>query len=403
MHVLARAFAAIKLCHAASFMDFPPPVEEGLRSLAIPPRWLRWLPGTSRRFGPPRRLGLIREVVPQMGGKVWALDNRQPVPRPQPRVYGTLSHELHADWLDDPAPASVFQLPDARMLGPDGSIVTANDTLLLDHSFWGWTHPPSPERNRLYQRKRAQPVRTLEGRVLSLGTEFGLGSFGHLVHDGIVRLQLVLAARQKLADFDWIYLPRPETPAVRELETLLDFPPDRILNWDRRDVAASQITASSYPGPVGRISVEGASWIRDRAQACWGQGRKRRIYLTRRGYSRTLTNEAEIAEMLEAHGFETIDPGRDTGVLAACANAEIIAGVDGSNMANLAFAPAKALILEFMPPKAAPVSYHSSLAVSGGRQCAVVVGVDSADPTRPYLADFRLPPERLREALADCR
>ena len=382
-------------------MAIPKSLGAGLRSFALPPRWVSLLPGTSRSFGPPRRLGLIREVVPLMGGKVWPLDQRLPVPQPHPRVYGTLSHELHADWPNEAVPASVFELPDARLLGPDGGIVTANDTLLLDHSFWGWTRPPYPEKNRLYTRKRAQPVRRLEGRVLSLGTEFGLGSFGHLVHDGIIRLQLILAAGQKLADFDWIYLPRPQTPAVRELEALLEFPPERILNWDRRDLAVTQVTATSYPGQVGRISVEGASWIRDRAQACWGQGRKRRIYLTRRGYSRTLTNEPEIAGILGVHGFETIDPGRDAGVLAACANAEIIAGVDGSNMANLAFAPAGALILEFMPPVAAPVSYHSSLAVSGGRHCAVVVGTDSADPARPYLANFRLPPERLREALAD--
>jgi capsular polysaccharide biosynthesis protein len=323
------------------------------------------------------------------------------VPQPQPRVYGTLSHDLHAEWPTQAVPGSVFELPDARLLGPDGCIVTSDDTLLVDHSFWGWTRPPHPERNQIYQRKKAQPVRRVAGRVLSLGTDFGIGSFGHLVHDGLTRLPLVLAASRKLTDFDWLYLPRPDTPAVRELETLLEFPREKILNWDHRDLAVEHLTATSFPGEVGRISIEGASWIRDRAQACWGGARKRRIYLTRRGYRRTLTNEAEITAILAAHGFETIDPSRELGVLEACANAEVIAGVDGSNMANLAFAPAGGHILEFMPPQAAPVSYHSSLAISGGRRLSIVVGTDSVDPADPYLANFRLPPERLRAALAD--
>jgi hypothetical protein len=286
-------------------------------------------------------------------------------------------------------------------MGPNACLVTANDTLLVDHGFWGWLQPAAREKNRLYQRKKAQPVRRVFGRVLSLGTDFGIGSFGHLVHDGLARLQLVLAAGFTLRDFDWIYLPRPNSPAVTELETLLDFPAEKILNWDRRDLMAEPVIATSYPGEAGRISVEGACWLRDLGQARWGGGRKRRIYLTRRGYSRTLTNEAEIEAILAAHGFETIDPARDTGALAACANAEIILGVDGSNLANLAFAPAKAHILEVLPPGAALLPYNSSLAVSGGRQVAILVGTDSVNPANPYSGNFRLPPERLREALAD--
>jgi capsular polysaccharide biosynthesis protein len=71
------------------------------------------------------------------------------------------------------------------------------------------------------------------------------------------------------------------------------------------------------------------------------------------GRRRILVNEGELAQALLVRGFTIVDPMTTTveGIAAACANAEVVVGVEGSQMVHglLALAPGASFIT-IQPP-----------------------------------------------------
>lgn len=376
-------------------------ISEKIRGSGISPRWARWLPGSSRLFGPPRHFGLIREVVPASGGKVTEIDPPRSLPAPTPVIYGD-EPEVGLGNFHPVAPATcVFTLPEARMLGPEGFVVTHEDFFIFDASFSNCTHAaPCPD-HPLYRRKRSRPVHRLAGTCVSLATDFAAGSFGHFLHDGFSRSYLLARAGLDLARADWVFSPRPLSASTTMLLRSLGIPDERLLNWSPdHDYEAELLVATSFPCEVGNITVEIARHLRNIGAFWHGSGKPReRIFLTRVG-QRNLLNLSEIEGLLRSYGFTVIDPARDPDTIARCANAAIIAGVDGSNLANAAFAPEGSSIMVFVCATAAPPEpYNLTLATSGGRQLHILQGISPRAAAACYNEGFVLPPDRLLACL----
>ena len=91
-------------------------------------------------------------------------------------------------------------------------------------------------------------------------------------------------------------------------------------------------------------SVLGLQYVRERMARAPGVSERpetRRLYLARRhAKDRPLLNEAEVIQLFERHGFVAIDPEAHSfeEQVRFAANAEIIAGPYGANLANLIFA-----------------------------------------------------------------
>ena len=373
-----------------------------VRNAGMSPRWARWLPATSRSFGPPRRFGFIREVVPAAGGTVTEIDPARPMPRPLPVIYGDAPEVGLGNFHPIAPPTCVFTLPTARLLGPEGYVVTRDDCFVYDASFLSRVHATPLPSHPLYRRKRSRPVRRLAGCCLSLATDFAAGSFGHFLHDGFSRLYLFAKAGIDPAQADWVFCPRPRGASAEALFRSLRMPPERVLNWSQEyDYEAERLVATCFPCEVGTITPEMARYLRDLASPWRAVGRSReRIFLTRGNLRRNLLNLAEIEGILREHGFSVIDPADHPATIEHCANAEIIAGVDGSNLANIAFAPEGACIMIFICATAAPPEpYNLTLATSGGRQLHILQGIFPRAESTRYNEGFVLPPERLRACL----
>src|SRR5690606_10348415 len=104
-------------------------------------------------------------------------------------------------------------------------------------------------------------------------------------------------------------------------------------------------------------SAEAAQWLRAAALARYGltaQPARRRLYLQR---PRALdshyrvVNEAAVRACLERYGFETVHPHTMTFEAQArlFSQAQVLAGT-GTGLANMWFAPAGALVLQFQEP-----------------------------------------------------
>ena len=372
------------------------------RDRPFSPRLTRCLPGSSRHFGPPRKWATLaahaaahpdiplREAAPARPKPALQIDNHG-------WVNGDWSHNVRSHC----PPVHVATLAGARLLGAAGHVVTRDDTLLVDTGLHGASIPREIARHPLYLRRRPRPVRPLPGRTLSLATDFGLGSYGHWLHDGLARAAFIARAGFRLEEFDRLFLPGPRSDATRWLLERLPFSPDRILSFDQtHDYEAETLVVTSFPGRPGDIAPEISAFLRELA-APLRQHRppSRRVYLTRKGLSRHPVNSDEIDAVFRELDFEIINPAQGIDAIAACANAAVVAGVDGSNLANAAFAPAGAALVAIFPSDCPPLPYNLTLAGGGGVTLHLVQGSPLAGQPRTYHANFHLNPDDLRSCL----
>jgi len=122
----------------------------------------------------------------------------------------------------------------------------------------------------------------------------------------------------------------------------------------------------------------------------------RRIYISRSGTRlRRTTNEAEVAAVLEARGFETVRPETlsHADQVRLFGEAAVVVGTGGAALTNLIFAPRGAVVVETCPPEV-QFPYFIGLALARGMRYAHVYG-GKAGPNESYALD----PARLAAAV----
>lgn len=387
-------------------MRFVPKIaERWLREFSFQPEVLPWVPFTSRTFGPPRRQSIVSEYFSRHLGKCSEVYPARPSPRSAPVFLNEFDPEHLRHLRDTIPPAYVFSLPRSRLLGSAGWIVGEHDTLLVESSFWREADFPQPFRTHfILRRKRALPVRWLPGRTLSLASDFAIGGFGHFIHDSLPRLHLIEKAGHRLRDFDWVYLPRIDTPSTRSLIAALDIPEERILQHDpRSDLETEDLVATTFPGTPGHMPSYVPEFLRTRFGPGSG-GKQRRIFLSREGFRRDLANRIDVERLLLERDFEICRPHRDDAV-QACSEAAVIAGLEGANLMNMLFAAPATRILMFLPQTRQNLPYAFTAAAAAGHEL-FVQSCPSADPTpedeglSPVLADLNVLAAGLDQILA---
>ncbi|MCX6954211.1 MAG: glycosyltransferase family 61 protein [Verrucomicrobia bacterium] len=208
-------------------------------------------------------------------------------------------------------------------------------------------------------------------------------------------MHLVEKAGHRLRDFDWLYLPRLDSPSTRELVTALGFPRDRIVQHDPRyDLETDELVATTYPGTPGNLPAYTPDFLRERF-APPSVGARRKIFLSREGARRDLANRPEIERLLLARGFEICRPQTDHAV-RACAAADVIVSQEGANLMNTLFAPPGTRVLLLLPDTGNNLPYALTLAATAGHRlfiqsCPLVdrtPGHENSSPVRPDLTVF---------------
>jgi len=382
----------------------PGPVRNVLREFRWPPGVVRWLPGDSRHFGPPRRWttlaryfaaqpDLIREVLPA-----------HPIVVAHPTVLGELPARFQESTQANAPAAQVFNVRNAALLGPEGWVVAPPDTFLLEA---GAEVHDARRRLAEYQvfrsrQGRAKPRRRLPGRTLSLASDYAIGGFGHFLHDALSRLLLVDRAGLSLDAFDWIYLPRPDTAVARALVAHLGVRPERLLNYDpSHDLDCAELTATRFPGIPGYFSPPYVEHLQARF-APEPTRTDRRVYLSRRGFRRTFANAAAIDAVLARHGFEEVLPHEDPATLQKCAEAACIVSLEGANFFNAFVCSSGTRVLLIFPDR---LPHHLPYALSLAGACGFqtyALGAASVGPAGidGGIADVHLDPAVLDSALA---
>lgn len=364
-------------------------------------RLLRRLPGRSSQFAPPRRIAFAQDYSAYSRPLVQCMPARAlgcSVPAGQPGTSG-LQPIL--------PPVHVGELPGGRLLWPEGSVVSADDVLLRDTSFWTLCDDGGLHRHPLGLRWRAPRQRRLPGSVLALTADFANASFGHYVLDALPRLDYLQRAGRSLDEFDTIVLPRLRSPTLDRLCEALLLPADRVLRLsEHEDLVCDRLTFVTYPGWPGNYPAETPAFYRRMLNLPATRG-SRRVYLSRQKQGRRrLANPEEVEAVLTRHGFDFVFPETDPDTIRKCAEADIIVGIEGSNLVNQLFSPPGGAVILLLDDQWRDLPYVCSLAAACGKRFIPVVGEArnrSADPLLRWsnAHDMHIPPDRLETALRE--
>lgn len=307
-------------------------------------------------------------------------------------------NDVESYWSQPPALlASVqpFVLVDvaARLLAPSAWIVLERDTFVFDTAFWNQPDFHLARRwHDIFLRKKPRRLCSLPGRVLSLASDFAPYSYGHWLIDSLPRLLLAERAGLRAEDFDTIYLPCPDTPSTRQLLAALGLPSEKVMRTPPADdFEVARLTATSFPGAAGSAS----NLAREMAIRLQPPRTARRLlYLSRDGHRRNFKNHADLLSVFTELGFDICSPARDPDIVAKCAEARVIVGIEGSQCFNALFAPAGSALVVIAPDGFHPLPYMQSIAGASGLSL-YLLGARSVDAD----SSCRLDPDELRRGL----
>jgi capsular polysaccharide biosynthesis protein len=328
-----------------------------LRLLAYP---MRFLPGNSKWFGPPRRLHYSVADAPECS--VTMLATQAVAHREKPLTNSPLVEEAFGRM---PSPtveaASVAVLRNGRYFGDGGGCVVAGDDGLI------WTLSPTNYTFQLslhhaFSRLRLPRVKRF-AKVINLVTRCAEANYWHWMMDCVPRYRLLAAAGVETNDAMWL-IDHRRLPYQLETLKALGIAEQAVIVSERgTHLEAESLIIPSLLNPVLTTetitySAESLEFLRTTFLP-GGEGRREpesgsgeRIYLTRGTVGRSFANEEEVAGFFADRGFQLL---RCEGLSVreqarAFANARVVVGLHGAALTNVVFCHPGATVVEIFVP-----------------------------------------------------
>jgi len=316
--------------------------------------------------------------------------------------YGTISVNIG----NQPLPfreLGVVELSNGIVYGKEGWILGSRGLLLSDLANY---ERIAAGRQRYIP--RAMPrTKHLKGRALSIVSDYCF-HYGHWLVESLPKLELFKKAGFEIDNLDYIFCNKvlPGTP--RNLFESLGLPSEKLIWIDDKSVySVETLFATSFPDPWNQVHY----WIPEFLQRNFlpANAKKpwRKLYLTRKGYSRNPANEAEVNQILHDYGFEFFNPEDSSCSHVIFAQASMVVGAVGSAMAGLMFCSPGTKVLELIPTDMLGSSKYmaaSSRLIYGYIICrSVNLGKDefNLDPlSQSSYSDFHVDAELLSNALS---
>jgi capsular polysaccharide biosynthesis protein len=224
-------------------------------------------------------------------------------------------------------------------------------------------------------------------------------NYGHFLLDAVPRLHLFEKAGLSLDDVDYIYCPLPTRSARRILERL-GIPMERIIEPARRvAIKPETLLATSFPGTRRNYQPWLVAFLRERLTPD-AVTPHRRLYVRRTEFRR-LVNEDELLPLLEAEGFETYNPVDHADPPRDFAEASVVVGVHGANLADVVFCRPGARVLEIVPLDHQEPYYYAAADAAGLRYGYLVGDAAIPTPRSPNQSDVHVSLSDFKAALAD--
>ncbi len=324
---------------------------------AIPFHLLRRLPFPSTVLGPPKGLcATAKEAYP-------GIDHHSPlrlgheITRDRlPAVIGGEVHQIFVSQQRIQSPAtSVSRIPNARVFGDCGAVITADDRLVADVSLEvtraGFTHS-------VFSRFRLGKPKRLGGlsAVLSAG---GRLNYFHWMMDVLPRLRLLQDAGIALNEVGHFLIGEVGAPFQKESAEALGIASERFVPCSpSAHFQCDELLVPSLPGVCGNPPAWVCEFLREtflsKEPAGPITGHGRRIYVSRAGARfRRVLNEGEVIRALAAEGFEIVEL-ESLSVRAQArlfAEADVVVAPHGAGCTNAVFCRPGTAFIELFSPR----------------------------------------------------
>lgn len=288
------------------------------------------------------------------------------------------------------APNVVCVLPNGRVWGDTGAIVSRDNELIEDLSIAWQTEAKSKGQHPIFANWRYQRMHALAGTTAALTTD-GAELYYHWLFQLLPRLDVLERGGFPLDQIDHFLVNRATLPFERDTLERLGVPLDRVVETrNHPHVCAERLLAPSIPLHGSQFSPQLVRFVRERlgglppSAGC--QPGTRRLYLTRSGAGyRHVVNEGEVRARVEQHGFEAIalEELSFEEQVQTMTEAAIVLGPHGGGMSNTVFcAPGTRVAEIFAEEYVAPWFWF--LAAMTGVEYHYMIG---AREPRPELAE----------------
>jgi capsular polysaccharide biosynthesis protein len=323
---------------------------------------LRSLPGSSRRFGPPRRFALTlpgyverrRRQVPGSAHykEIYPAHRMQ---RSPPRTLEQTVHPAFFKEMHRSSPAAgVAVIEGGRVLTATGTVIAPEDELLCDVSDAALHE--NPLTHPVFLSLKLPRVTAVDGTVAVLAT-YGGGIYHHWLMDVLPRLHLL--ERSGLA-YDKIVV-SPAAAYQRRSMELLGIDAARLVTAADEHIEARRLVVPSLPGAITHPPVWACQFIRDTfLPHAARDATPPRLFVSRgRTGTRRILNEDEVAAMLRPYGFERVvlEELPFERQVRLFSRAEIVVSAHGSGLTNLVFCRPGTSVIEILSPNYVNTTY----------------------------------------------
>jgi Glycosyltransferase 61 len=238
-----------------------------------------------------------------------------------------------------------------EVLGDNGWVLGPEGWYACCSWYSGHTYlPPALRPFTPKYRRRYRRTVDLGGLTLSALTDHG-AAYGHMVMEGLYKLLKGIEVVGGAARLDQILIPQG-MERVLDRSVLGDEPllRSKLLTSDPRTLYRTDaLIAVTHPACSMNVSQAQLDLLRT-ARRTDRTGPARRIFLARPpGGRRGITNLDEVVRLFEGHHYLIASGARLEDSWAAFADAEIVAGVHGSDLADCIFMRRGSTLLEILP------------------------------------------------------
>jgi capsular polysaccharide biosynthesis protein len=241
----------------------------------------------------------------------------------------------------------ISYLPNARVVGPNGSVIT-HDHHLLEESLWTWNNWLRNDRTQQVWRLPAPEI--INGVAYTVASIYAEG-YPHWLTEVLPRLAGLGTLPSGTKPF--IIFNKELNPIQEESLTLLGLKDYPRLILNNRHIQISNLFFPGYAGLSGCPHPFGCKWVRNNILSNAGLSHRpsKRLYITRScAQKRRLINEDEITPLLKQYGFDIVAAEKLSfkEQLELFTQAEAVVAPHGGGLGNLLFAPEKCKVLELL-------------------------------------------------------
>lgn len=292
-------------------------------------------------------------------------------------------------------PAFIARIPEGRVCGQAGDVITPDGRLLADIALYDADVAFRTMRyHPIWSASGMPPPRLVHGRFGLLATVHAQTNYFHWLFQVLPRLELLRKGGLVLTSFDGFIINTVRSKFQTETLELLDIPSEK---WIEADDSTHLQAQELWVCSNLIVSAHKSKWAHDFLKQAFlpptdmTSDLPSRLYISRADVSyRNILNEAELMDALSPLGFESVTLS-GLSVLRQAAlfhAADIVVAPHGAGLANLVFSRPGARAVELFSPTRIRPSYWLICRTAGIEYDYIMGQTDSPEDSADYTVNI---------------